>query len=279
MIEFKSLPNGFSYLSIENKSANAKIALQGAHLFHYQQHGKTPLLYLSDTSPFAQGKAIRGGIPVCWPWFGKHKTQRNFPQHGFARTTLWKCTEADEPDELCTKITLQLNGKEENSNLWPYKADLHLKILIADTLNLQLITTNHDSTSFTLSSALHSYFSVSDISNVIIAGLEDTPFLDTLTMERKWQKGKLLITEETDRVYQEVYHPIALHDVNRIVTIDNIGSKSVVVWNPWVEKSSKICDLDNNGYKKMLCIETANAFNDARHINPGETHTLGMTIS
>lgn len=98
-------------------------------------------------------------------------------------------------------------------------------------------------------------------------------------MERKWQKGKLLITEETDRVYQEVYHPIALHDVNRIVTIDNIGSKSVVVWNPWVEKSSKICDLDNNGYKKMLCIETANAFNDARHINPGETHTLGMTIS
>ncbi len=279
MIQHKTLPNGFNYLSVENKSANAKIALQGAHLFHYQQHGKTPLLYVSNASPFVKGKAIRGGIPVCWPWFGKHKTQKDFPQHGFARTTLWQCTETKEEDEYHTEITLQLEANQENTIFWPYKAALLLKILIADTLSLQLRSTNLDTTPFTISSALHSYFSVSDISKVTVTGLEATPFIDTLTMEEKLQKGGISITEETDRVYQEVCHPIELHDTSRIVTINNIGSKSVVVWNPWIAKSASISDLDTIGYKKMLCIETANAFNDERRIEPGETHTLGMTIS
>jgi len=279
MIEHKAFHNGFSYLSVENKSANTKIALQGAHLFHYQRHNEPPLLYVSNTSSFAEGKAIRGGIPICWPWFGKHKSRNDFPQHGFARTALWRCIETKEEDEYHSEITLQLKGQQKNTTLWPFKTDLQLRIQISETLTLQLSTTNRDNTSFTISSALHSYFAVSDISNVTVKGLEDTTFIDTLTMEDKRQKGEIVITEETDRVYQKVYHPIKLHDSGRIVTINNIGSKSVVIWNPWIEKSLTIGDLDNNGYKKMLCIETANAFNDERLLKPDEIHTLGMTIS
>ena len=279
MIEFKSFPNGFTYLSIINKSAKAKIALQGAHLFQYHRHGDTPLLYVSNTSHFETGKAIRGGIPVCWPWFGKHKNEKNFPQHGFARTALWQCIDTNEDDDHSTEITLRLENSQKNKSLWPYKSDLQLKFLINDTLSLQLTTTNQDQESFTISSALHSYFSVSDISSVIVKGLDNTPFIDTLTMDHKRQTGEISITQETDRVYQETCHPIELHDAERIVTINNNGSKSVVLWNPWIEKSLTMADLDDNGYKTMLCIETANAFNDERSLVPGETHTLGMIIS
>jgi glucose-6-phosphate 1-epimerase len=279
MIETKTLPNDFTYLSVSNKSANAKIALQGAHLFHYQRQGKVPLLYVSNTSHFANGKAIRGGIPVCWPWFGKHKKDTNLPQHGFARTALWQCINVHEDDPYSTEITLQLEDMQKTKKLWPYKADLFLKILISDTLNLQLITTNRDNESFTISSALHSYFSVSDISNVTVKGLDNTPFIDTLTMEHKQLIGDISIAQETDRVYQEVFRPIQLHDSERVITINNIGSKSVVLWNPWIEKSLTMADLDDKGYKKMLCIETANAFDDERILSPGNTHTLGMTIS
>ncbi len=279
LLETKTLHNGFSYFLVTNKNATAKIALQGAHVFHFQRHGNPPLLFISNKSHFETGKAIRGGIPICWPWFGKHKSNSTFPQHGFARTALWQCIETKEDNDLSTEITLQLENTQKNKKLWPYKTDLRLKITISDTLSLQLITINRDTRSFTLSSALHSYFAVSNIANVIIKGLNNTPFNDTLTMEHKQQTDDITITEETDRVYQEVYQPIELHDKERVIRIHNEGSKSVVLWNPWIEKSLTMTDLDNNGYKNMLCIETANAFKDERSLAPGETHTLGMIIS
>lgn len=279
MIDIKTLSNGFTYLSVENKLASAKIALQGAHLFHYQRRGAAPLLYVSKKSHFENGKAIRGGIPVCWPWFGKHKVDTTLPQHGFARTTPWKCVETKELDDLLSEITLQLEKLPKNVSLWPYKAELQLKITISDTLTIELITTNLDNKPITISSALHSYFSVSSISKVMIKGLNNTPFIDTLTMKEEKETGDISITQETDRVYQEVLQAIELHDADRVINIHNSGSKSVVLWNPWIKKSKKMADMDDNGYKNMLCIETANAFNDERILAAGENHTLSTMIS
>lgn len=279
MIETKTLANGFRYLFVSNKSATAKIALHGAHLFHYQRPPDPPLFYVSSTSHFENGKAIRGGIPVCWPWFGKHKSDSKLPQHGFARTTPWQCIETAESDNFTSELTLQLEDIQENDLLWPYKAELCLKIKISDTLTMQLITTNLDSRSFTISSALHSYFAISNIENVLVKGLNNTPFVDTLTMTHKQHSDDINISRETDRVYQDVHQPIELHDAERIIRIDNKGSKSVVLWNPWIEKNRQMADMADDDYKTMLCIETANAFKDVRTLVSGETHTLGMTIS
>lgn len=280
MIETKTLANGFRYLSIKNRNATAKIALQGAHLFHFQRHDDSPLLYVSDKSKFENGKAIRGGIPICWPWFGKHKTDNTRPQHGFARTTLWECIETREEDDYSTVITLRLpNIDDENAALWPYKTELTLRITISDCLQLDLMTRNCDTQPFTISSALHSYFSVSAIKKISVKGLDDTPFLDTLTMKRDLQEGDILVHQETDSVYQDVSYPIELHDANRIIKIDATGSHSAILWNPWIEKSQRMADMEDGGYRKMFCIETANAFEDEQTLAPGAIHTLSTSLS
>jgi glucose-6-phosphate 1-epimerase len=279
MITNKKAANGFEYLEIENKSATAKVALQGGHLFHYQQQGKKPLLWVSSKSYFETGKAIRGGIPICWPWFGKHRTDSTLPQHGFARTSPFELLEAIEPDQNTTELVLQLQSSAMTFALWPYHFKVLLRITIGPTLTLALTTRNCDTKSFTISSALHSYFAVSNISNVSIHGLDTIEYWDALTDDHKIQKGGIHINEEVDRVYQNVIDPLLLHDLDRTVKINATGSSSAVVWNPWIQKSMRMADMQNDAYKTMICIETANALNDARDLAPQEDHTLQCRYS
>ena len=281
MIEQKKYENGFEYIEVRNARAQAKIALQGAHLFHYQRQNQQPLIWLSETSFFEPGKAIRGGIPICWPWFGKHPGNKNkeFPQHGFARTALWELLEVDEPSEDETKLTLQLHHLPEHFKLWPYRFELRLHITIGRTLTLSLTTTNRDQQSVELTSALHSYFAVSNIQDISIEGLENTPYLDTLTNSREIQKGRIEISQEVDRIYQQVQYPLILQDGERTVTINATGSTSAVVWNPWIDKCARMGDMHDGAYRTMVCIETANALDDVRTIAPGGEHTLGAVIS
>lgn len=279
MIEQKKLKNGFEYLEISNKKAHAKIALQGAHLFHYQRQGQNPLLWLSEKSFFEAGKAIRGGVPICWPWFGRHKTEKNLPQHGFARNVPWKLLEVREADACSTEITLQLTSSEKSLQLWPYRFELLLQITVCETLGISLTSKNCDNKTCEISSALHSYFAVTNIDNASVEGLENTLYFDALTNKSRTQKGLLSIAEEVDRIYQKVHNPLILHDQTRTVHIEATGSSSAVVWNPWIAKCAKINDMQDIGYQTMLCIETANVLEDARQLVPGEEHTLAAVIS
>lgn len=278
MIRNKKTVTGFEYLQIENKSATAKIALQGGHLFHYQHHGKKPLLWLSKKSLFTNGKAIRGGIPICWPWFGKHRSNPELPQHGFARTSLFEFLESTEVDEYITEITLQLQSSEESLSLWPFTFQLFLHITVGPTLKVALTTRNCDSKSFTISSALHTYFAVSDISKVSVQGLDRIRYWDVLTNEIKRQQGDIQIREEVDRVYQKTTDTILLHDEDRTLQIVPEGSSSAVVWNPWQEKTKRMKDMQEDAYKTMLCIETANALEDEQELEAGKEHTLQVTL-
>ncbi len=279
MITKKKAANGFEYIEIENNSATAKVALQGGHLFHYQQQGKKPLLWLSPKSHFEIGKAIRGGIPLCWPWFGKHRTDPTLPQHGFARISAFELLESNEPDENTTELVFKLQSSAEILVLWPYQFQLFLRITIGPTLTVALTTRNCDTKSFTITSALHSYFAVSYISYVSVQGLEKVEYWDSLTDDTKIQKGSIHISEEVDRVYQKTTGPLLLLDSDRTIKIVRDGSCSAVVWNPWKDKSAKMADMQDDAYKTMLCIETANAMGDARKLAPGEEHTLKMTLS
>ena len=276
MIEHKTLKNGFPYLEISNQYAHAKIALQGAHIFAYKATDKPALLWLSPNATMQEGKAIRGGIPICFPWFGKHKVDSTLPQHGFARTSLWKVVNEEERVDGSTHVRLQLAQTVETRRLWAYDFEVNLDVIVGETLGLTIHISNTGTKPFEVSTALHTYLSISDIENVEVVGLDGTEYYDALTTSTQRQQGKLSIYAEIDRVYQSKQSSMKLLDKDREIRITSEGSESLVVWNPWKEKSIAMADMSDDGYKTMLCLETANARDDSRVIEVGQTHSLSV---
>ena len=275
MITYKKKKHAFEYLHIKNSAAQAKIALQGAHIFHYSNQKN--LLWLSETSPFEHNKAIRGGIPLCWPAFGTNNP--DLPQHGFARTTLFEVLSLDETQADTSILVLRLQDNAQTRAIWDYRFELLLTITIGATLSLQLQTTNKDTKAFTLTQAFHTYFAISDIQNISIKGLEEKPYLDALQHKQKTQKGTIKFTQEFDAVYQNVDKTILLNDTITTQKIDTQGSASCVVWNPWIEKCSRMSGMKENAYKEFVCIESANAYDDFKLLQPQESHTLAVTFT
>ena len=278
MHKLKKLPNGFEYIEVKNSSAFAKIALNGAHIFHYEKTAKEPLLWLSEISDFENKKSIRGGVPICWPWFGMPKDKSKLPQHGFARDSLFKLTNISELNSKTTQVSLALQDTPQSRRLWDYSFDLEFIITISDKLTMELKTTNKDTKEFKITQALHSYFQISDISNVAVEGLDKKPYLDALSMKNEIQDGDIIFDREVDRVYQEVDSKISLRDKDRVINIKTEGSYSAVVWNPWIEKCARMSGMKDDAYKAFVCIESANAFDDFKVIKPNETHTLKATL-
>ena len=274
MITHKQFDNGFKYIEIQNKNAEAKIALQGAHLFHYKARDKDTLLWLSKRAYFEEGKAIRGGIPICFPWFGKNNNNSDLPQHGFARTELWEVVLEEEVNESTTHIQLQLKPNTQTLEQWAYLFDIRLDIIVSDALSIALSITNTDTKPFEISTALHTYLKVSNIDTISIHGLDNREYYDALEGENAIQKGDVFIREEVDRVYMNPSKMITLLDGDISVNLQQEGSNSLVAWNPWVEKSKQMNDMSEDGYRTMVCLETSNAREDARVLKPNELHVL-----
>src|SRR3989339_87139 len=277
MIVHKKLANGFEYIEIKNSAAEAKIALQGAHIFHYKRADEEQILWLSEVSDFEYGKAIRGGVPICWPWFGFNEN-KNLPQHGFARVSMWELVSSDESDENSSSLIFRLTHGSQTLKMWRYKFELELHVTISDKLTMELKTTNLDCESFVLTQALHTYFKVSHISHALIKGLDKKPYLDALTWKNEIQEGDITFNQEVDRVYQEVTDEIILRDENREIHIKNSGSSSTVVWNPWIEKTLRMSAMNEDAYEHMLCIESANAFDDRKVLKPQSSYTIKAVI-
>jgi glucose-6-phosphate 1-epimerase len=269
----------FEILEIKNRSATAKIALQGAHVFEYSPLDESEVLWVSQKSFFERGRAIRGGVPICWPWFGPHASNSDFAQHGFVRTAMFRIKEQFDRDAYESVVILELIQTPEMREQFDYEYRLEVKVSVGERLCIELITTNLGTQSFEITAALHSYFRVSDIANIQLRGLDNTPFFDSLEVCEKVQIGDIGVSQEIDRVYQEVQWPLTLVDMHRDIIIDAENSNSVVVWNPWIEKSSKMRDMAVDGYKQMFCIETANAKKDAKTLALGECHTLCCIIT
>ena len=277
MIEFKTLANGFEYIEVQNSAASAKIALQGAHLFEYKRPNKEDILWLSSVARFEEKFPIRGGIPICWPWFGPNKENPTLPQHGFARISVFTLYAHEEIDEKTTQLTFLLTDSLESKKLWPFSFELYVRFHISDTLHVSVETLNKDTKSFVLSQALHTYFQVDDITQVSLLGLKNTRYYDQLNSSYTLQKGTVFFDKEVDRIYLSA-KDLIMETKSKKIVLQNSGSNSLVVWNPWIEKTKNIVDMADDAYKKMLCVETANALDDTQTIQPGIRHTLSMQV-
>lgn len=268
---------GLPVAQIENRYAGATLALQGAHLLTWTPRGQRPVIWLSPAAKFAPGKSVRGGVPVCWPWFGPHPQEPSFPAHGFARTVPWEPVESAVLEDGRTQLVLRLVQTEATRAQWPHPCELVLEVSVGETLEISLLTHNTGSAPFTLGQALHTYFAVGDVRRVRVHGLDGCPYLDKVEgLARKSQTGPVTIDAEVDRIFLESRADCLIEDPTwqRRIRIAKQGSASTVVWNPWVEKAVQMGDLGPDGHLHMLCVESANAAEDVVHVPAGGTHRL-----
>ena len=278
---------GFPFIKIENDYANALISVYGAQVLSYQtksnqQIANEDLLFVSESAYYEQGKAIKGGIPICWPWFGRDPEGLGRQMHGFARNMLWQLEETTSTENE-TVIVLSLSDAKDYRELWPYDFRLTLTITVAETLTLSLKTTNTGDEAFKITQAMHAYFAVADIDQTQIKGLDKVKYIDTVNGLNKLviQDQEITVNQEVDRIYIDAPEKTFLLDkqLKRDIIIQSKGSKTTVVWNPWIDISKNSADLSVDAYKRVICIETANAAEDVIVIQPKESFTLEAKYS
>ncbi len=277
-ISFRELGDGFIIIDIHNDHCTASIALQGAHLLSWTPANEQPVIWLSKDARFTEGKAIRGGIPVCWPWFGAHDSEPSFPAHGLARTAPWEVVGTERLDDGGSRISFCLDMDGSNP-MWPYPTACELCVTLGNTLEMALTTTNQGAGAIVVGQALHSYFAVGDIGKATVHGLDGRPYLDKLDgFKRQIQEGSISFDAETDRVYLQTAGECRIEDreLNRTIHIEKSGSASTVVWNPGRERAAAMGDLGEDGYRTMLCVESANAADDVVRIAPGCSTSLSV---
>jgi D-hexose-6-phosphate mutarotase len=263
---------------VKTPFAMATIALQGAHVLTWQPKGQQPVIWVSKQAKYAPGKSVRGGVPVCWPWFGPHAGNPQFPAHGFARTLPWALVASKELPDGRIRLEFELIKTEATQAQWPHASIVRNIVTVGEELEIELVTTNTGKASFELGQALHTYFVVGDIRNTTVAGLEGCEYLDKVGGGRKRQQGHVTFTQETDRIYLGTHGCAGILDpvMDRTILITSTGSRSTIVWNPWTEKAAKMGDFGDEGPWRMVCVETANAAEDVITLAAGETHRLAV---
>jgi glucose-6-phosphate 1-epimerase len=278
-ISFKEIPGGLAVMEVTNIHGNAAIALQGGHVMSWRPKSQAePVVWLSRFAKFAPGKSIRGGVPVCWPWFGPHPTDPGLPAHGFARTVPWEVTATRELDNGASEIALALVEMDQVRAMWPHRAGVSMLVTIGATLEIALTTQNRGNHDLVIGEALHTYFQIGDIADIHIQGLEGCEYLDKAgggSMRRR-QDGPVVFSAETDRIYLNTEAECVIEDtrLKRRIRVAKSGSRSTVVWNPWTAKADKMGDFGPDGWRRMVCVESANAAENAVTIVPGAEHRL-----
>ncbi|MBD3671369.1 MAG: D-hexose-6-phosphate mutarotase [Gammaproteobacteria bacterium] len=276
-IEFRESKSGLILCDITNSQGRASVSLQGAQVVSWVPADEQPVIWLSPEAQFEPGRSIRGGVPICWPWFGAHPDDPEFPAHGYARTSEWELIHAEHLEDGRTRLVLRLIESGKGEKYWPYMTELECHISVGKSLEIELVTRNEDAREITLSEALHTYFHVGDIRQVSVLGLEQAEYRDKLRgFEAFTQPGAIRFEDEVDRVYVNSKDAVVIDDpkLSRRIRIEKQGSHSTIVWNPWDEKSQQMGDMGEEGYQYMLCVESGNALEDAVILAPGEEHRL-----
>ncbi len=281
VLAFHATPSGIIYAEITTPQAKATVYLQGAHLAHWQPAGQKPVLFLSRKSDFAPGKPIRGGVPLAFPWFAARHDGKTGPSHGFARIQNWTLSFAAVAGEDL-HLTFTLGPTEMSRSLGYDHFHLAFQLTIGRTLTMQLTVANNAEAPLVFEEAMHTYYSVVDIHEISVDGLDGIHYLDKVdNFQEKVQHGPVKITATTDRVYLNTAGTCVIHDDagKRRITVAKTNSNTTVVWNPWEDGVLKIADLDPSEWHEYIAVETVNAAADTVTLAPGKTHTMQAHIS
>ena len=269
-------------LRIDTPAAQGVIYLNGAHVAEWAPAGERPVLWMSEASMFEPGQAIRGGVPIVWPWFSNGRAGDKSPAHGFARLSQWNLRYAQVSDSGVATLTFGLEGSEIPADAapgLPSDYSLVLQVLMGQALMLQLVVTA-GADDLTFEEGLHTYFAVGDINQVRVEGLEGATYHDRLTDQLSTQDGPVAFTAETDRIYDSEGSTRIVDDAwQRTILVEKAGSRQTVVWNPWRAKSAAMPDYGDDEWTQMVCVEAVNCRGQTVVLPAGQRHVMSQTIS
>lgn len=280
------LHDGLTRVQVQVAGASATIYLHGAHVTHWQPAGQEPVIFLSEKSDFAPGKAIRGGVPICFPWFGPRSDGQAGPSHGFARIQEWELAVAmlvpgADGDQMYLTFTLLPNDLSRGFGFGNVRAAY--EVIVGKTLTMRLTTVSVGTEPVKIEEALHTYFAVKDVRTTAITGLESALYRDKTDgmKEKTTPAGPLRLTGETDRVFPANRAEVQIHDEGngRVISVEKTNSATTVVWNPWSELAVKLADMADDAWPGFVCVEAANTATDAITLLPGESHQMSCVVS
>lgn len=270
---------GIPLLVVDSPRCYAVIALQGAQLLEFKTKPDfTPLLWLSPKAVFDSGKAIRGGIPVCAPWFGPHPSEKTYPKHGFVRIECWTLTQSEQSADGLVRLTFTYTPSDTGQKLYPYDFTLRLIMTLSEDIQLTLEVTNHSARAMPFSWALHSYHPVGDLTSVQVEGLENIEFLDaTDNYARKQEAHPIRFSGELDRVYEHVPATQVIRGTPGI-TLNGTNCPTCIVWNPGKALAATMPDVQG-GFSEYICVERGAAHGDSWEVATGHTERAELRIA
>jgi len=274
--------HGLPCVRVTRPEASGLVFLQGAHVAEWVPAGAEPVIWMSEKALYQSGKALRGGVPICFPWFGAHATEKAFPAHGFARTMEFQYLGARLTRDQNAELEFVLQDDSSTQALFPHAFAARLRVTFGATLELAFSVENHGAVPFTFEEALHSYFHVADVRNIGVHGLGGAPFLDKVRgmAEFTQTEDELSFSGETDRVYRSAATCV-IRDPGRArrVRIEKTHSEATVVWNPWAERAAQMADFGADAWPGMVCVESANVGATRIQLAPMATHTLTVRVA
>lgn len=270
---------GLPVVRITAPAASGEMYLHGGHVTAWAPAGQADVLFVSEHARFEDGRAIRGGVPVCFPWFGALQARPDAPAHGCVRTRSWQL-DAIAHDTSGVTVTMSTSSDDRSREFWPPDFHIEHRVTFDSTLTMALTVTNTGREDLTFAEALHTYFRIGSINDVRITGLSGVPYLDSLTdRSRHVDDNNITFSGEVDRIYLGSGRPIVIHGgATRRVAIQAEHSNTTVVWNPWIRKAQGLADLGDDEWRSFVCVETCNVSPARVTLPPGGQHVMRVVI-
>ena len=257
--------------------------LHGAHLTSWKPAGHDEVLFISTKSRWEEGHAIRGGIPICFPWFRGKVDDAHAPAHGFVRTKMWQLESIVEiGNENGVAVTMFTQSDEHTRKWWPGEFRLVHRVTFGSALRLELVCMNTGTMPFRFEEALHTYNRIASIQDARVQGLDGVSYLDnTDSNKEKTQRGDVIVAAQTDSAYRNTQNEVALLDPKRKrrIRLQKDHSLSTVVWNPWSEGATRLQDLGEGEWRQFLCVEASNILDAAINLAPGQEHRVAAVLT
>jgi len=272
---------GLPMVRVASPEARGEIYLHGAHVTSWHPVGAKEALFVSSKSKWEAGSAIRGGVPICFPWFSTREGEPGSPAHGLVRTKEWQLEAITHADSNVT-VALSSSSDENTQKFWPGDYHLLFCATFGEQLRLELIVANRGTLTFRFEEALHSYFRIGNVETARLEGLAGASYLDKTDARReKHQRGELVISTETDRIYRNTLASVEIEDpvLRRRMVVAKGDSRDTVIWNPWAEKAKAMSDMGTDEWRNFVCVETCNIGEHSVNLAPSQQHTMTAVIS